>query len=61
MSKIKNYFIGVFKEGKKVRWAKGEEFAKSVATVFGYAIFFGLFLVIVDYLIINILKVIQFA
>lgn len=60
-SKMKNYFIGVFKEGKKVRWAKGKDLAYSIATVFGYAVFFGVFLVIVDYLIINLLKVINFA
>ena len=61
MHKIKNYFIGVFKEGKKVRWAKGKSFANAVGTVFAYAIFFGLFLVIVDYLIVNILNLINFA
>ena len=61
MHKIKNYFIGVFKEGKKVRWNHGHEFASQLGTVFSYAIFFGLFLVIMDFLVINLLNLINFA
>ena len=61
MHKIKNYFIGVFHEGKKVRWAKGPKFLESIGTVFGYALFFGVFLVVVDFLVVNLLKIINFA
>jgi len=58
--KLKKYFRGVIAEGKRVRWPHGAEFRKNVATVFAYTIFFALFLVLADALVIRLLQLIQF-
>ena len=58
--KLKNYFKGVIQEGKRVRWPHGVEFRNDVFTVFGYTIFFALFLILSDALVIELLKVLGF-
>ena len=58
--KLKRYFAGVIAEGKRVRWAKGPEFREAVLVVFGYSIFFALFLVLSDALVIRLLQLLNF-
>ncbi len=60
MKAIKNYFLGVGKEIRRIRWAKGEALQSAFLTVLGYAIFFGLFLVLTDFLVIKLLQAINF-
>lgn len=60
MNKLKRYFIGVWDESKRVRWAKGSELREKVAIVFGYSIFFALFLLLSDALVIRLLQVLNF-
>ena len=58
--KFKNYLIGVVSEGKRVRWPKGAQFREDIAVVLGYTIFFALFLMMTDALVIRILQLIEF-
>lgn len=58
--RFKRYLIGVWDEGKRVRWAKGPEFREAVATVFAYSIFFALFLLLSDAIVIRLLQVLNF-
>ena len=58
--KFKNYLIGVVNEGKRVRWPKGSQFREDIAVVLGYTIFFALFLMMSDALVIRILQLIDF-
>jgi len=60
IKKIGVFFSGVWKEAKRVRWAKGPEFKANVSVVFGWAFFFGLFLVICDWVVANLLQWIGF-
>jgi len=60
MGKFKNYLRGVVAEGKRVRWPHGAEFRKDVVTVIAYTVFFALFLVLADALVIRLLQLIQF-
>ncbi len=39
LSSVGGYFSGVYKEGKKVRWAAAQEVFKSTVVVLGYVIF----------------------
>lgn len=57
---IKNFFKGVYKEMKRVRWPKGEVLVKTVATVIVFAIFFGAYLVLTDYTVLQLLQAIGF-
>lgn len=58
--KFKRYLAGVIKEGKRVRWPHGAEFRSDVFVVFGYTIFFALFLMLSDALVIRLLQLIDF-
>ena len=58
--KFKNYLIGVVSEGKRVRWPNGAQFREDIAVVLGYTIFFALFLMMTDALVIRILQLIEF-
>ena len=58
--KLRRYFAGVIAEGKRVRWAKGEELRDAVFVVLGYTFFFALFLVLADALVIRLLQVLKF-
>ena len=49
MKKIGNYFKGVFKEGKSIKWPKKDVFLPAVAVVISIAIFAAIFLVLEDY------------
>lgn len=49
MKKIGNYFRGVFKEGKRIKWPKKDVFLPAVAVVISIAIFAAVFLVLEDY------------
>ncbi|MGI6378293.1 preprotein translocase subunit SecE [bacterium] len=60
MRRFKKYLIGVWDEGHRVRWAKGAEFKADIATVFGYSIFFSLFLLLADALVIRLLQILKF-
>lgn len=60
MNRFRKYLIGVWDEGKRVRWAKGADFKESVATVFGYTIFFSLFLLLSDVVVIRLLQILKF-
>jgi preprotein translocase SecE subunit len=60
MNAIKNYFLGVAKEAKRIRWLKGDGLKSAFFTVIGYAIFFGLFLVLTDLIVIKLLQAINF-
>lgn len=58
--KFKRYLAGVIKEGKRVRWPHGPEFRNDVVVVFAYTIFFSLFLMLSDALVIRLLQLINF-
>lgn len=58
--KFKNYLVGVVAEGKRVRWPKGSQFREDCVVVFAYSIFFALFLMLSDALVIRILQLIDF-
>jgi preprotein translocase subunit SecE len=60
MVKVKHFFAGVLREAKRVRWPKGEDLQHYTTTVLGYTLFFGLFLVLTDYLVIRLLQMINF-
>lgn len=49
MKKIGNYFKGVFREGKRVRWPKKDIFFPAVAVVICITLFAAIFLVLEDY------------
>ncbi len=49
MKKIGNYFKGVFREGKRVRWPKKDVFFPAVAVVICITLFAAIFLVLEDY------------
>lgn len=49
MKRIGNYFKGVFKEGKRIKWPKKDIFLPAVAVVISIAIFAAVFLVLEDY------------
>lgn len=48
MKKIINFFKGVKKELKKVKWPTKKEMAKYSIATFGFIIFFGLFFALTD-------------
>lgn len=58
--KIKRYFIGVFREIKRIRWPKGKDLVKATVTVAIFAIFFGVCLFSFDFIVIKLLKAIGF-
>ncbi len=58
--KIKRYFIGVFREIKRIRWPKGKDLVKATVTVAIFSIFFGICLFSFDYIVIKLLKAIGF-
>lgn len=61
MNKLKGFFLGVYTEGKRVRWPRGEQLNKMVLTVLAYALFFGLMLIVYDFLVIQLLQLINFS
>jgi preprotein translocase SecE subunit len=61
MNKIKNFLLGVYVEGKRVRWPHGEELQNMIITVLAYAVFFGLVLIVYDFIVIQLLQLINFA
>lgn len=60
MRAIKNYFFGVAREVRRIRWLKGAGMRHAFFTVLAYAIFFGLFLVLADFIVIRLLQAINF-
>jgi len=58
--KFKKYIQGVISEGKRVRWPHGPEFREDLVVCFAYTIFFSLFLLLSDALVLQMLKVLQF-
>jgi preprotein translocase SecE subunit len=61
MNKIKNFLIGVYVEGKRVRWPRGQELQGMIVTVLAYALFFGLVLIAYDFIVIQLLRLISFS
>ena len=57
---IRRYFIGVFREVKRIRWPKGKDLVKATVTVAIFAVFFGICLFSFDYIVIKLLKSIGF-
>lgn len=57
---LKRYFIGVFREIKRIRWPKGKTLIKATATVVIFAVFFGICLFSFDYIVIKLLQAIGF-
>lgn len=57
---IRRYFIGVFREIKRIRWPKGKDLVKATVTVAIFAVFFGVCLFSFDYIVIKLLKSIGF-
>ena len=55
MYKIKRYFQGVWKQGKKVRWPKKKELGAAVAVVLVVVCFAAICMMVDDFLISNIL------
>ena len=48
MKRIGNYFSGVFKELKKVKWPGGKELIKNIITTFAFGLFFCGFFYVID-------------
>ncbi len=61
MNKLKSFLLGVYTEGKRVRWPRGEQLNRMVLTVLAYALFFGVMLLIYDFLVIQLLQLINFS
>ncbi|MEA4821575.1 MAG: preprotein translocase subunit SecE [Erysipelotrichales bacterium] len=61
MQKIKDFFAGVVKEGKRVRWPNGEQLSKLLVTVLAYAVVFGGSLVLFDFVVLKLLQAINFS
>ena len=61
MNKIKDFLLGVYTEGKRVRWPRGEQLQNMIVTVLAYAVFFGLVLIVYDFIVIQLLQLINFA
>lgn len=61
MNKIKSFFRGVYREGRRIRWMKGEPLTQLFTTVLAYAVVVGLILVLFDYLVIEILNWVHFS
>lgn len=49
MKKIGNYFKGVFREGKRIKWPKKDVFLPAVGVVICIALFAAIFLIFEDY------------
>ena len=56
MNKIKAFFKGIGREAKRVRWPKGKRLVSLIGSFFVYAVFFGLFLMACDFLVIQLLN-----
>lgn len=55
-SAVPSYFINAFKELRLVKWPTNRETVKLTSAVFVFAIFFGLIVAVVDYVLDKIFK-----
>ena len=58
MNKIINYFKGINLEMKKVSWLTKEQFLNSTFIVLGFAVLISLFLFILDFSLVEFVKLI---
>lgn len=61
MSKIINFFTGVARETKRVRWLTVAELTTNTGIVLAIVSLFGIFFMISDFLILNMLRAIGFG
>lgn len=61
MNKVETFARGVAKEARRIRWCKGDEMSKTLGLVLAYAIIIGLVLVFFDWLVITVLRLVNFA
>ena len=47
---------GIYTEIKRIRWPKGSELSRNISTVIVFTVGFGLFFVLTEFVISNILK-----
>lgn len=47
---------GIYTEIKRIRWPKGAELTRNISTVIVFTVGFGLFFVLTEFVISNILK-----
>ena len=59
MSKIKDIFLDLKKEIKRIRWCKGKKLVKNVIVTLGTIVFFAIFFVLIQYVIV-LVKMIDF-
>ena len=59
MEKIKDFFSDMKAEVKRIRWCKGKSLVKSVAVTLFTIIFFALFFIAIQYIIV-LIKMIDF-
>lgn len=61
MSKIINFFTGVARETKRVRWLTVSELTTNTGIVLSIVSLFGLFFMVSDFLILNMLRALGFG
>ena len=61
MSKIINFFTGVARETKRVRWLTVGELTTNTGIVLSIVALFGLFFMVSDFLILNMLRALGFG
>jgi preprotein translocase SecE subunit len=59
MTKVKDFFSDMKAEAKRIRWCKGKSLVKSVAVTLFTIIFFALFFIAIQYIIV-LIKMIDF-
>ena len=59
MSKVKDLFLDLKTEAKRIRWCKGKELWKNVFITIATIIFFALFFMLIQYVIV-LIKMIDF-
>ncbi len=61
MSKITNFVAGVFREMKRVRWLTISELVRNTGIVLSIMTLFGLFFLVSDFIVLNMLRALGFG
>lgn len=61
MSKITQFFSGVVRETKRVRWLSLGELMSNTGIVLSIVTLFGLFFLVADFIVLNMLRLLGFG
>ena len=53
---IKRYFVGAVRELRRVRWPKGKVLANYISIVIFFVIFWGVYLYVINVVVVELLK-----